>query len=295
MNDKTQVCGAKIRGTEEYCQDVELYPNGRCSKHGGLSTGPRTQAGKARAAQNGVRETTLNPDPLDSPDPNENDFDRRQRELEQILQQAEPALPQLKAGIDRLQQLVDAPPSNSLIDALAAAALGDDLATVLASDNVTAEVRQLAVKAAAGAALEKLQSTADTTVNNIELARRMLNELPDERWALAREIMRRGESSDAMTQATGLTVIDIINGRSSGAADAGRCSRVLEYAKLQATHGPGHATRWFEQHYGQAAPGQHEVEAIVTEGANAGDQRAKIPSCLSTPKVHFEADTGSDF
>jgi hypothetical protein len=41
-------CGAKTRkGTQ--CKR-EALANGRCRNHGGLSTGPKTQAGKARIA-----------------------------------------------------------------------------------------------------------------------------------------------------------------------------------------------------------------------------------------------------
>lgn len=44
-------CGAKTRkGTP--CRRVDLYLSGRCRLHGGLSTGPRTVAGKRRAAAN---------------------------------------------------------------------------------------------------------------------------------------------------------------------------------------------------------------------------------------------------
>ncbi|WP_429335953.1 HGGxSTG domain-containing protein [Paraburkholderia sp. 35.1] len=45
-------CGAKTRaGTP--CKRVDLYGSGRCKLHGGLSTGPTTPEGKARAARNG--------------------------------------------------------------------------------------------------------------------------------------------------------------------------------------------------------------------------------------------------
>lgn len=41
------ICGAKTRaGTP--CKRTDLYASGRCRLHGGLSTGPRTQAGKER-------------------------------------------------------------------------------------------------------------------------------------------------------------------------------------------------------------------------------------------------------
>lgn len=45
-------CGARTRaGTP--CKLTAIYANGRCKLHGGLSTGPVTDEGKARAALNG--------------------------------------------------------------------------------------------------------------------------------------------------------------------------------------------------------------------------------------------------
>jgi hypothetical protein len=47
-------CGAKTRaGTP--CKRKDLYTNGRCRLHGGLSTGPKTKEGKRRSALNGWR------------------------------------------------------------------------------------------------------------------------------------------------------------------------------------------------------------------------------------------------
>jgi hypothetical protein len=47
-------CGAKTRkGTP--CKRRDLYSNGRCPLHGGLSTGPRTEEGKRRSAKNGFK------------------------------------------------------------------------------------------------------------------------------------------------------------------------------------------------------------------------------------------------
>ncbi|WP_373280597.1 HGGxSTG domain-containing protein [Methylomonas koyamae] len=47
-------CGAKTRaGTP--CQQKAIFANGRCKWHGGCSTGPKTEAGKQRAALNGKR------------------------------------------------------------------------------------------------------------------------------------------------------------------------------------------------------------------------------------------------
>ena len=44
---KWQLCGAKTRrGTSCKCRAL---PNGRCKLHGGLSTGPRTEAGRKRS------------------------------------------------------------------------------------------------------------------------------------------------------------------------------------------------------------------------------------------------------
>lgn len=46
-------CGARTRaGTP--CKRIDIFANGRCKLHGGMSTGPRTKAGKARSALNGL-------------------------------------------------------------------------------------------------------------------------------------------------------------------------------------------------------------------------------------------------
>jgi hypothetical protein len=45
------ICGALTRrGTICFCK--KLYKNGRCKFHGGLSTGPKSPEGKAKAALN---------------------------------------------------------------------------------------------------------------------------------------------------------------------------------------------------------------------------------------------------
>ena len=45
-------CGAKTRaGTP--CKRRDLCDSGRCKLHGGMSTGPRTKAGKEKSARNG--------------------------------------------------------------------------------------------------------------------------------------------------------------------------------------------------------------------------------------------------
>ena len=44
-------CGAKNRSRQP-CKIDQIYPNGRCKFHGGLSTGPKTIEGKRRSALN---------------------------------------------------------------------------------------------------------------------------------------------------------------------------------------------------------------------------------------------------
>jgi len=48
-------CGAKSKRTGQPCKNVSLYSNGRCKFHGGLSTGPKSEAGKRKAAANGKK------------------------------------------------------------------------------------------------------------------------------------------------------------------------------------------------------------------------------------------------
>jgi hypothetical protein len=44
-------CGARTRaGTP--CKQIDIFPNGRCKFHGGMSTGPRTEEGRRRARAN---------------------------------------------------------------------------------------------------------------------------------------------------------------------------------------------------------------------------------------------------
>lgn len=47
-------CGALARSTGQPCRSSAIvFGAGRCKLHGGASTGPTSDAGKARAAQNG--------------------------------------------------------------------------------------------------------------------------------------------------------------------------------------------------------------------------------------------------
>ena len=61
-------CGAKTRaGTP--CKRIDLYWSGRCKFHGGLSTGPLTESGKAQARENGKlggRGRVSKPNPLET-------------------------------------------------------------------------------------------------------------------------------------------------------------------------------------------------------------------------------------
>lgn len=54
------ICGAKPRNVatntrREPCQCKKLMKGRKCRFHGGMSTGPRTEAGKARSAAAGSR------------------------------------------------------------------------------------------------------------------------------------------------------------------------------------------------------------------------------------------------
>ena len=48
-------CGAKAKSTGRPCRIKDIYANGRCKYHGGLSTGPKTEAGKKKSAGNGFK------------------------------------------------------------------------------------------------------------------------------------------------------------------------------------------------------------------------------------------------
>ena len=48
---RDMVCGAKTRAGSP-CHRRDLYANGRCKFHGGLSTGPKTEQGKRISSQN---------------------------------------------------------------------------------------------------------------------------------------------------------------------------------------------------------------------------------------------------
>ncbi len=49
-----EFCGARTRkGTP--CRRKDIYQSGRCRLHGGLSTGPKTEAGKEQSRINGKR------------------------------------------------------------------------------------------------------------------------------------------------------------------------------------------------------------------------------------------------
>ena len=48
---RDMVCGAKTRAGRP-CRRKDIYANGRCKLHGGLSTGPKTSGGKQRSSMN---------------------------------------------------------------------------------------------------------------------------------------------------------------------------------------------------------------------------------------------------
>lgn len=45
-------CGAPLRKRDGQCKRTDIHPNGRCRFHGGLSKGPTTPEGRARARAN---------------------------------------------------------------------------------------------------------------------------------------------------------------------------------------------------------------------------------------------------
>jgi hypothetical protein len=45
-------CGAKAKSTGAPCKSTQIFRNGRCRHHGGLSTGPKSTAGKLAALGN---------------------------------------------------------------------------------------------------------------------------------------------------------------------------------------------------------------------------------------------------
>ena len=48
-------CGAKTKGSRGPCRLTSLYSNGRCKFHGGLSTGPTSDAGRQQSRENGKK------------------------------------------------------------------------------------------------------------------------------------------------------------------------------------------------------------------------------------------------
>lgn len=45
-------CNAKAKSTGEPCKSTQIFRNGRCKFHGGLSTGPKSDEGKLVALEN---------------------------------------------------------------------------------------------------------------------------------------------------------------------------------------------------------------------------------------------------
>lgn len=52
-------CGAKTKSTGNPCKRKDIYANGRCKLHGGLSTGPKTVEGKRKSALNGLKAKSM--------------------------------------------------------------------------------------------------------------------------------------------------------------------------------------------------------------------------------------------
>lgn len=60
-------CGARSKRTGLPCPQKGLYANGRCRWHGGLSTGPKTVEGKAKARANLARRVDPGGKPHEDP------------------------------------------------------------------------------------------------------------------------------------------------------------------------------------------------------------------------------------
>lgn len=45
-------CGAMTKRDRTPCKRKDIYLNGRCKFHGGMSTGPKTEEGKKKSSQN---------------------------------------------------------------------------------------------------------------------------------------------------------------------------------------------------------------------------------------------------
>jgi hypothetical protein len=56
---RSMTCGGKGRRSGEPCKQRELYLNGRCKWHGGLSTGPKTAEGRTKSLKNLKRSSKL--------------------------------------------------------------------------------------------------------------------------------------------------------------------------------------------------------------------------------------------
>ena len=80
-----QRCGAKTRkGTE--CQRPAKKSNGRCRVHGGASTGPRTEEGRARISDANLRHGRYTKDKLEKRRENAAKGRAIKQELQQIEQ-----------------------------------------------------------------------------------------------------------------------------------------------------------------------------------------------------------------
>ena len=276
MNDDKPICGAKIRNSDETCQSTEVYSNGRCAQHGGLSTGPKTSKGKLIASQNGVPKPEAALDaqepPADEIEDTGNEFDRQQRELETILDKAKEVLDVVNKAIPSLEAFAESLSNEKLVAALITSSLSQDaLQQVLEGDEALKLARAFVVKEACRDAVGKLKEHAETASGQIEMCQRALTNLPLARRRRMEEMLKEGANASAIVKATGLPLSDVIGALKFRTRDA----RVLEYARVAATSGSGYAMKWFEDTYGTSPPGAHEVQEVVTEAAHAGNQQAR--------------------
>ena len=281
MNDDKPICGAKIRNSDETCQETDVYANGRCAKHGGLSTGPKTSKGKLIASQNGKpvasRETPeAMADEIETAADAEiedtgNEFDRQQREAEQALADAEAHLSRLQSARIQLHRFIQSPPKTGLIDAIVDAAINDTLDAVLDSKEAIAEACLVVIKAAAVEADSRFGGRLEIPIDSKRSAEQKLRSIAADRKSAARRMVDAGASDDEIQTATGVPLETITERRER----INRRAIVVDFARVQAEFGLTAAERDFRQRHQQRPPAYDETREALQLAMQAGDEEAR--------------------
>ena len=218
MNDKP-ICGAKLRGQDGVCQSTELYENGRCKSHGGPSTGPRTQAGKAKAAQNGVGKTTLTQTVSYGGGPSMSDAYTQQ--LKQQMATADAEHQKWGDALNRLIQYRDKPTPRRLVREIVQDAIEDALMSDQTFEAAQWEAAYDAVQHALGDAIQLVRTQCAQarhavndarqqlqTVEAAQASRRQLHTAQQQHERM-RQMMSEGADDDEIQEATGLSMAAI--------------------------------------------------------------------------------------